>query len=458
MDESELAAAIGIATPCCGRDHGAPRGKPEVRPAKLLGAATGSVDYAGPPSPPASPTVPARMNIWQIDEKMQCSVLGTCLPLGEFIAIAQRMGYKLNPQSSSYEVHAWAVDQMASPTELAKRVDKAIEKRHGAIAQKVRAARSEAEVEARWQQVHGEGRIAGAYWGAMTHPMCGRDLRWRLFGEIHMLGHLIGASRREDLLRLHTLEIASAEQSVKQRLLASEHSSLLKKNKRLTSELATQQRRTVQLEQELAEARECFTASGLRTDSREHEARIAELEHLLVEARRERTTADSCSTELRAQLSRALADSAHLREQLDEVSAENRALELEMTQSGIEPREEESTLENCALRGMRLLYLGGRTHLVPYYRSLVEERGGVLLHHDGGLEQSLETASRLFCNVDAVICPVDCISHGACLLAKQACRNLGKLFIPLRSSGLSSLARALRGMRLDEGGAAAQPG
>ncbi|HTU63009.1 MAG TPA: DUF2325 domain-containing protein [Polyangiales bacterium] len=92
------------------------------------------------------------------------------------------------------------------------------------------------------------------------------------------------------------------------------------------------------------------------------------------------------------------------------------------------------------------MYVGGRTHLVPYYRALIEDRGGKFLHHDGGLEQSLEAVTRVLCNVDVVICPVDCVSHAACLLAKQACRNLAKPFVPLRSAGLSSLARAVQGM------------
>jgi Uncharacterized protein conserved in bacteria (DUF2325) len=448
MDEREFSAVLGIvANGCCGREEGQPgstRGRVSL---KLLGEAVtaGTSSKVNPPTSPAAPAVGNRLHIWQIAEKMHCSVLGTCLPLGEFIAIGRRVGYKLDPKASAYEIHAWAVDQMVAPNELARRVDKAIEKRYGSVAKRVRAARSESEIETLWRQVHGEGLIAGAYWGAMSHPMCGYDLRWRIFGEIHMLSHLVGASRRADLCRLHELELATAEQNLRHQQLAADYGLLLKKNKRLAGELSAQQEQTRQFEKKLADARERETAFEVRTHSRERQARIAELEALLLEARAERASAESCAAELRTQLDEATTDNQRKRGQLDELAAENGALELELTRNAA-GAQEGPTPDLGSLGGMRLLYVGGRTNLVPYYRSLVEDRGGMFLHHDGGLEQSLEAVARVLSNVDVVICPVDCVSHAACLLAKQACRNLGKTFIPLRSAGLSSLARAIHAM------------
>jgi len=42
-----------------------------------------------------------------------------------------------------------------------------------------------------------------------------------------------------------------------------------------------------------------------------------------------------------------------------------------------------------------------------------------------------------------VLCPVDCVSHGACLRAKTFCKRTAKTFVPLRSASLSSLAAGL---------------
>lgn len=99
-----------------------------------------------------------------------------------------------------------------------------------------------------------------------------------------------------------------------------------------------------------------------------------------------------------------------------------------------------------SLRGKRILCVGGRNSLVQNYRALVERRGGELLHHDGGREESLDAVTRAFGTVDAVLCPVDCVSHAACLLVKRACNHMAKPFLPLRNSGLSSFVKGLRSL------------
>jgi hypothetical protein len=42
-----------------------------------------------------------------------------------------------------------------------------------------------------------------------------------------------------------------------------------------------------------------------------------------------------------------------------------------------------------------------------------------------------------------VVCPVDCVSHEACITVKRLCRNPMKPVLFARSSGLSSLAASL---------------
>lgn len=99
-----------------------------------------------------------------------------------------------------------------------------------------------------------------------------------------------------------------------------------------------------------------------------------------------------------------------------------------------------------SLRGKRILCVGGRNSLVQHYRALVERRGGELLHHDGGREESLDAVTRALGTVDAVLCPIDCVSHAACLMVKRACKHMAKPFLPLRSSGLSSFVKGLRSL------------
>jgi hypothetical protein len=99
------------------------------------------------------------------------------------------------------------------------------------------------------------------------------------------------------------------------------------------------------------------------------------------------------------------------------------------------------------LTGKILLYVGGRTNQVPKLRKLAEDRGAGLLHHDGGLAESSSSLARLAVRADAVLFPVDCISHSAATAVKKICKQLGKNYFPLRRSGPASFAALIK--RLD---------
>ena len=92
------------------------------------------------------------------------------------------------------------------------------------------------------------------------------------------------------------------------------------------------------------------------------------------------------------------------------------------------------------LSGKTLLYVGGRTNQVPMLRKLAEERGADLIHHDGGLAESAQSLAVLTSRADAVLFPVDCVSHSAAKMVKRMCKQLGKSYFPLRRSGLASFA------------------
>ena len=72
-----------------------------------------------------------------------------------------------------------------------------------------------------------------------------------------------------------------------------------------------------------------------------------------------------------------------------------------------------------------------------------ETRRLELLHHDGGEEHSLHVLEGLVGRAEAVFCPIDCVSHQACLAAKQMCRRLDKPFVPLRTGSGTCFLRAI---------------
>lgn len=389
-----------------------------------------------------------RRRIWQIDTSMHCSVLGTCLSLSDLHTIARRGRYHLDPGASAYSIHSWFVDLVAYANPLSKLVDKELEKRHRVAATRLRRAHTEEELEAGWKEVARRGDIAGAYWAAMSHPLCSNSLQWRLFGDIHMLSHLVGASRSTDVCRLHELEVTSAALEGKLAQLKHNHRAVLEERKRLEDELGSLRHERERSERRLIIAHDKIAALSSATLVSQLEARVAALGGLLGEAQTRASAAESSLSDMRALLEEARVAAARSAEQVLQLTAENEALEAELEASVVCPLEEEDHEdddgEDIGLRGKRILCVGGRSSLVQHYRALVERRGGEFLHHDGGLEDSLDAVTRALSTVDAVLCPVDCVSHAACLKVKRACKHLAKRFIPLRSSGLSSFARGIQ--------------
>ena len=90
------------------------------------------------------------------------------------------------------------------------------------------------------------------------------------------------------------------------------------------------------------------------------------------------------------------------------------------------------------------LYVGGRDCQVAHLRQIASNHGAELIHHDGGLREAVSRIDTVLPSVDCVFCPIDCISHDACLRVKSGCKKFGKTFIPLRNGSKSSLERALQ--------------
>lgn len=100
-----------------------------------------------------------------------------------------------------------------------------------------------------------------------------------------------------------------------------------------------------------------------------------------------------------------------------------------------------------SLDGRSFLYVGGRDCQVAHLREIASRHGAELIHHDGGLREAVSRIDTVLPSVDCVFCPIDCISHDACLRVKTGCKKFGKTFIPLRNGSKSSLERALLTIR-----------
>ena len=89
-----------------------------------------------------------------------------------------------------------------------------------------------------------------------------------------------------------------------------------------------------------------------------------------------------------------------------------------------------------------ILYVGGRSGQTAVLRHAAERCGAMLLRHDA--EQGAALLAGLVGRAALVVFPVDCVSHDAALAVKRLCRQVGRPFRPLRSTGAASLLAALQ--------------
>ena len=81
--------------------------------------------------------------------------------------------------------------------------------------------------------------------------------------------------------------------------------------------------------------------------------------------------------------------------------------------------------------------------MVDAYRRFVVERGGIFEYHDGRLRGGVKDLESRFRRADVVLCPVNCNSHGACLMVKNLGKKHRKPVHMLPGFGLGTVSRAM---------------
>jgi hypothetical protein len=283
----------------------------------------------------------------------------------------------------------------------------------------------------------------------MTHPAISENLAVHIFGEVHMLSHLEGHSHRFDRRRVAVLEQENAELTLTRSVQASASQRRFDKRDREAQALRRQLNRINGVEDRLEDAQARLRRYEMGEETQRLGSRVVELEALL--AQRDRDIADTEKTlaRQRGELDERLPEVASLKQKLELVEAECDAL-ASLTQEGacsaMGPGAAVEAMTSCPfdLSGRSVLYVGGRSSLVVHFRNLVERANGRFFHHDGGIEANERRLDCLLARGDIVLCPVDCVSHQACIKAKRYCKGTAKIFVPLRSSGLSSFVSGLR--------------
>jgi hypothetical protein len=366
-----------------------------------------------------------RSKIWDIAPTLHCSIIGTCLSAAELRQFFIKLGDTDARTASDHTLHSSGVRAAGKHDLAGKLLNKALDNRHETAIRRFAKASSPAQVRALWLEAFEQGGIPGGYWAVLTHPATDRPLVEEVFGQVHMLSHMVGSSSRVDITRLRTLERELGERDDKiarqeARLSegARERSELLRKVEGLEMEVRRR---------EIAARTAVELTAGMLTEA-------ALLQRLDTEKAHSSNLASRLA-ELEDQVKKAQKFAATVNKQNDQLRREVTALEAELK---IDEADQRGLDIEHDLNGLTVLYVGGRPGLIDQLKAVATRRGGTLISHDGGIEENLAALPGLVSRADAVFFPIDCISHAAVGQIKKCCRDGHKPFIPLRTASAAS--------------------
>lgn len=384
---------------------------------------------------PGAQSAVRRARLWDLDEKLHCPIIGTCISIDELQRFARRFQFA-GPSDDDFTVHVAAVNLARSRNPVSEALQRHLERKFHLAVERFGKLKSDAELLRHWIECCNRGEVAGPLWAVCTHRGVSAETRQRAYTDIHMLSHQVGAGQAADARRLTHLAAENAELkrshtrevAVLRRQLAEATAGLAERDE------AVEQAALYQKRLQCFESGQAYVEMGQRllTLQASHEA--------LLDSTRQ-------VQELERQLKESREASRRLLAERDTAAAERGALE-QLLNALDSPVCNTAGSDDCAgcsaaLTTRCVLYVGGRASLLAQYRQLAERLGITLIHHDGGQEESLSRLPELIRGADAVVCPTDRISHNAYYHVKAHCKRVGKPCLFYRGGGVSGFAVAM---------------
>jgi hypothetical protein len=401
-----------------------------------------------------------RRNIWELSTHHHCSIVGTCLTIGEARAIGKKVGIQCpNPDDLDSTIHSILVRESATKNTLSTLLNKLLNKQHESSIRIFKRCNSAEEIRDLWRASFDFGNIPGPYWAALTHPKIDYEVTIKIYSDVHMLSHLIGSSNRADIARLSELELELADALEKNGSLIARNQEKLHQ---LRDEINNNQKKINNLEKENSNLKVRLFSDPPSQSVEEINKEFSQgvllsgenYPALLFEPAQRESKVIRHNLRLVDNVERLNGEKRELRSQLEAAQDELEGVlaELHSANSFIQTfiTKRDAGVPKCNLFGKCILYIGGRESNICRMCDLVNKMNGRLIHHDGGKEDSLIKLKGAISSADAVIFPVDCVSHSSALEAKKLCKKMVKPFMPIRSSSLSSLVNGLAEFKFDD--------
>ncbi len=386
------------------------------------------------PKPGALPPA-RRARLWDLDDKLHCPIIGTCISIEELQRFARRFQFA-GPTDDDFTVHVEAVGLARKRNPVSEAVQRHLEKKFHLVVERFAKLKSDAELRQQWIECCARGEVAGPLWAVCTHRAVSAETRQRAYTDVHMLSHQVGAGQADDARRLAYLEGENAE------LKRSHSRELALLRQQLADVSAGLARREGALEQAavLQKRLQRFESGQAYIEMGQRLLALQTSHEALLGTSRQLQDMERQLKESREELRRLLAER--------DAAVEEREAMAHVLQLREAPVCGNTGSEDCAgcseaLTARCVLYVGGRASLLAQYRQLAERLGITLIHHDGGQEESLSRLPELIRGADAVVCPTDRISHNAYYHVKAHCKRVGKPCLFYRGGGVSGFAVAM---------------
>ncbi|MEM1307669.1 MAG: hypothetical protein AAGG99_09095, partial [Pseudomonadota bacterium] len=243
------------------------------------------------------PDKPRRLRPWQMRNNVACSVVGTCLSDGDLEKILKRLRLAKAADLPPYDLHGYFVQAMLTDNKTARAVQKVLDRRHAGVLSRVGATHTMEELRQLWRTEYDRGRIPGIYWAMQTYSHIPQELHVQVFGEVHMLSHLLGRAVHADIEQVDALRTRVTDlESMMERVRA-----------RHAERLATKERQIAELERKFLEhaaASQANTQASARDSQSRDRVAADKQTRALLTARGRARSAEARTDELSAEVKR----------------------------------------------------------------------------------------------------------------------------------------------------------
>ena len=381
-----------------------------------------------------------KVKLWDLVHNYHCAIIGTCLTMAEVKKILGQLNIGSNG-FSTYELHTTIVSIISENNFPSKKVQNYLDKKFKSTVQKTRKMNAD-ELKGFWKAALYCGDIIAAFWAVMSHPESDEAMKKTSYGDIHMLSHMSGASNRADLKRLSLLEKEREKHITEMRSWETKCNKLATENSRLLNNAKAHQEQRSDLENHVTALKNSLDQLLILQSTKDRQELENQLEKLNIKINYQANELAKHQDKDK-QLSKLV---SHQKHQIMTNKAELLAYQNEVEYLHailVEKPQSSCPLQKRGLCGQCVLYVGGKTNLIPHYRELVEEKSGVFIHHDGGIEKNTQDLQQSLSKADVVVFPSSCISHDAYWKIKRSCKKQHKPYQYLKSSGLYSLSDVL---------------